>query len=203
MWAKAKLKTAITADDTYFGLADNIGFEQVLPGDIIVVDKPRAPEQMIVTEFDEANKLIQVLRGYNGSVIGSLAKGTGIRIFRVLNSVASTEMVKEDITQVDGTVTKNVITRSSLVYEWLPNDTCLPGCYWLEFKLLKMDGETMALAGPMPLMATPSISFISYASADFGCELGDGVDWVQRYPLSGEGLLIKIIDSPTSENVVA
>lgn len=203
MWARAKLKKAVAIDDTYFGLADNIGFEQIFIGDIIVVDKPRAPEQMIVTGFDENNKLVQVQRGYNGSAIGNYSKGTTIRIFRILNAVASTEMVKEDITQVDGTVTEDVITRSSLVYSWMPNDTCLPGCYWFEFKLLKMLGSTSMMGGYYSASISAPISFISYASEDMGCDIGDGVDWVQRFPAAGEGLLIKITDSPTAENVIA
>lgn len=204
MWAKAKLKKAITVDDTYFGLADNIGFEQAFIGDIIVVNKSRAPEQMLITGFDENNKLIQVQRGYNGSVIGNYVKGTSIRIFRILNAVASTEMVKEDVTEIDGTVTTDVIMRSSLVYSWMPNDTCLPGCYWLEFKLLKMLGSPSMMGGLYGAsISTPSISFISYAPETLGCDMGDGVEWVQRFPAMGEGLLVKITDSPTAENVIA
>ncbi|WP_248532327.1 hypothetical protein, partial [Erwinia amylovora] len=46
-------------------------------------------------------------------------------------------MVYQDVIQVDGT-TKNELTDSFIVYEWGPNDTCLAGCYFIEFKLLKM-----------------------------------------------------------------
>ncbi len=198
MWVKAKLKKAITVDDTYIGLADGIGFEQVQVGDVIVMNKARSPEQMLVTGFDENNKLIRVQRGYNGSLISVYAKGSSLRMFRVLNSVATTEMVKEDIPQVDGTTKKDVITRSSLVYEWLPADTCLPGCYWFEFKVLKM----MEVDVLMNNMASAPISFISYSPSQSGCGIGDGVQWVQRYPLEAEGFLIRINDSPTSESVV-
>ncbi len=204
MWAKGKLKKAITTADTYFGLADNIGFEQCMVGDIIVMERARAPEQMLVTGFDEYNKLIKVQRGYNGSLISSFTKGSKLRIFRVLNATAATEMVKEDILQVDGTTKEDVITRSSLVYEWQANDTCLPGCYWLEFKLLKMLGS-MSMVSSMYLvggLSTPSVSFISYTPDQTGCGLGTGVDWVRRFPIKNEGFLIHIIDSPTSENVI-
>ena len=48
MWAIAKLKKSITTSDTYFGLADNIGFQQININDIIVMDRVRNPEQMLV-----------------------------------------------------------------------------------------------------------------------------------------------------------
>jgi hypothetical protein len=203
MWARGKLKKLVAADDTYFGLADGIGFDQILVGDIVVVDRVRLPEQMLVTGFDEANRLIQVQRGYNGSPVADHPKGTGVRIFRVLNATAATEMTTQDVTRVDGTVDEGVITHSYLVYEWAANDTCVPGCFWFEFKLLKMSAG-MAFAGPLGACSTtPSISFISTGPDDIGCGLGDGVEWVRRFPLSGEGLLVKVVDSPTSEGLAA
>lgn len=201
MWVKAKLKKSIAVDDTYISLADGIGFEQAQVGDVIVMSRARAPEQMLVTGFDENNKLIQVQRGYNGSLIYPYAKGSALRMFRVLNSVATTEMVKEDIPQVDGTTKTNVITKSSLVYEWLSADTCLPGCYWFEFKLLKMADADVMMLGEDSISAP--ISFISYTPSQSGCGAGEGVQWVQRYPTIGDGFLIKIVDSPTAENIVA
>jgi len=206
MWAKARLKKAITVDDTYFGLADNHGFQQAQVGDIIVMDRARAPEQMLVIGFDETNKLILVQRGYNGSVVSDYPKGSGLKIFRVLNAVATTEMVKEDIPQVDGTTKTNVLTRSSLIYEWAAGDTCLPGCYYLEFKLLKMsDSGTLMQSGPFlgVGVSTPSISFISYTPSQTGCGIGEGVEWVQRFPTLEDGFLIRVMDSPTAEDVVA
>jgi hypothetical protein len=202
MWAEGKLKTAITVDDTYFALADNIGFEQAMVGDIIVMSRVRAPEQMLVTGFDEANKLIQVQRGYNGSVISAYSRGSVLRIFRVLNSIASTEMTREDLTNVDGTTDEAVLTKSTLVYDWQAQDTCLPGCYWLEFKLLKMESDDDE--EDSSLFGTPSVStsFVSYTASQTGCELGDSVEWVQRYPTNQKGLLVQILDSPTAENVI-
>jgi hypothetical protein len=196
MWVKAKLKKAITAADTYFGLADAIGFDQIQVGDIIVMDRARAPEQMLVTGFDEVNRLVQVQRGYNGSVVSAYPRGAGLKAFRTLNAVATTEMVREDIPQVDGTVQTAVLTKSTLVYEWAAEDTCLAGCYWFEFKLLKM--QTLQLMAS----AAPSVSFISYSPSDTGCALAAGVEWVRRFPTTGDGFLIQIGPSPTAENVI-
>jgi hypothetical protein len=42
-------------------------------------------------------------------------------------------------------------------------------------------------------------SFITSVS---GCDLGSGVEWVRRFPLDAEGFLIKIVDSPTAENLI-
>ncbi len=297
MWAKGKLKAAIDENDTYFQLANNIGFDQAMIGDIIIMDRVRMPEHMLVTGFDENNKLIQVQRGYNGTTPSDWKKGSLLRIFRVLNAPAVTETVFDDIEQLDGTVLENQIIESLLVYEWQPNDVCLPGCYWLEFKLLKMidlvlytpgktwcgpthtsdgyfytgttatsssvklsydsvndqfklpntvwsgshhleddvfytgsihdDGSVYlsrsgvpseeeicyTASGNMQLSAlsvvlsslADTISNISFIGSDltpldFGCTLGDGVEWARRYPCGdAEGFLIKISNSPTVE----
>jgi hypothetical protein len=306
MWARARLKKAIISTDTYFQLADNIGFDQVMVGDIIIMDRTRSPEHMLVTGFDENQHFIQVQRGYNGTTPGEWKKGAKMRIFRILNAPAITESRYEDREEVDGTTTQDILTESYLVYEWKPEDTCLPGCYWLEFKLLKMkdrqfflpggtwvglihtnssgdfmtgsvvtdssvkvsfvpgehyqipynihwegavhlwsdgnwytgtthdDGsvylEINGIAQPqeisynssgvvsimcdtststIPSFTTISgISTISQISTDagkdqisqyYGCALGVGVEWVRRFPLSGEGFLVRIYDSPTAE----
>lgn len=196
MWAKAKLKRAITTSDTYFALADNIGFEQSLVGDIIVMDRVRAPEQMLIIGHDETNKLIQVSRGYNGSPVAAYPKGNKLRIFRMLNSVGETKLVYEDVEQVDGTTTNDLI-ESHLVYSWQPNDTCLPGCYWFEFKLLKMNTTDMWFMAAAPVVPT----FTSITPELAGCTLGNGVEWERRFPVNGEAFLVKIFNSPTAENV--
>mgnify|MGYP001617154111 CR=1 FL=1 len=198
MWFKSKLKKDLLKADTYFALADNVGFEQTKIGDIIVMNRVRAPEQMLITAFDENLKFIQVQRGYNGTIISDFKKGTALRVFRVLNSVASTEMDKEDIPQVDGTIEEDVLVESRLVYEWLPNDTCLPGCFFFEFKLIKMSEDSnMNLSLTFP--STPS--FISYTAEEMGCDIGSGVLHVNRYPNDMEGYIVRIIDTPTAENV--
>ena len=292
MWAKAKLRDTIDETNTYFRLADNIGFEQIMVGDIIQMDRVRMPEKMLVIGFDEANKLVRVERGYRGTTVSSWKKGSGMRIFRVLNAPVTTEMVYEDIQQEDGTIERDVNTASYLVYEWQAEDTCLPGCYWIEFKLIKMkdvvyflpggnwvgevhqesDGtwytgstqtdssvrleyfqadDTYAIGnGPwageyhsqsdmsftgsehndgsvlltltgistdpvtsydengvvsVNAMATdlsliiPSFTDPSLTPYYFCCILGEGVEWMQRFPVCGEGFLIKIENSFTTE----
>lgn len=292
MWAKAKLRDTIDETCDYFRLADNVGFDQVMVGDIIQMDRIRLPEQMLVTGFDEYNKLIRVERGYRGTQISKWKKGNSMRIFRVMNAPAATEMVFDDIQQVDGTVDEDVNTESFLVYEWQPEDTCLPGCYWVEFKLLKMKDVVYFLPGgnwvgevhqhtdgcwytgsihtdssvrleffqvddsymlpstpwtgeihfqsdmpftgtvhnngsvPLNMTGVPegsgnysdsgivSLDALSISLASniipsftesgltpyyFGCILGEGVEWVQRFPVCGEGFLVKIENSPTAE----
>jgi hypothetical protein len=147
MWAKGRLKTAITAEDEYFALKDDVGFEQVMVGDIILMDRVRLPEYMLVTGFDEENKLIQVDRGYRTSTPSKWKKGTAMRIFRIMDAPAQTEVVYEDIVRPDNVTEKDVLQSASVVYEWQVEDTCLPGCYWLEFKVMKMLGLVIFLPG--------------------------------------------------------
>lgn len=287
MWALGRLKAAITDGDEYFRLADDIGFEQIMVGDIIIMDRVRLPEKMLVLAFDEANKLIKVQRGYHGTTPSPWKKGSKLRIFRILNGSAEAEIALEDIQNVDGTVDRDVITESFLVYEWQPEDTCVPGCYWLEFKVLKMidvvwylpggnwtgefhtgvdgffytgtsytdssvklslnqitglylipdvpwsgeyhlysddnyytgsshdSGSVLLNKTGIPSEAStaynaaglvaldtsiiPSFTDESLTPDDFGCVLGEGVEWVRRYPITGEGFLIKVTNSFTTE----
>jgi len=312
MWAKGKLKKKIMEDCEYFGLANDIGFEQIMVGDIIVMDRVRSPEYMLVIGFDECNKLVRVQRGYRDTTPSRWKKGTPLRIFRIMNAPAQTELVFEDIENVDGTVDRDVLTNAFLIYEWSAEDVCLPGCYWLEFKILKMKGlilylpggywtgdvnqtqdgtyhtgtiltdssvelsydavedkyllsgdvwtgeshlhsgmwftgsthndgsvaldrtdkpsaedvaysptsnnvstgiiiEAPVLPGSFPTTITPctisetdiscALSFTdpTLSPVDYGCILGEGVEWARRFPLQGEGFLIKIEDSPTRE----
>lgn len=197
MWAKAKLKSAITVSDEYFALADNIGFGQIMVGDIIIMDRPRLPEKMLVTGFDEANSLVRVQRAYHGTTAQAWKKGSPLRIMKFIGATATTEMLYQDILQIDGTTAEDQLTESFLVYKWAQNDTCLPGCYYLEFKLLKMTEEQSVNIQA----ATSAISFTdpNMTPSDFGCGLGLGVEWVRRFPVEGDGFLIQIIDSPTME----
>lgn len=264
MWANAKLRHHLRAEDTYFGLADDIGFEQVLTGDIIVMNRVRLPEQMLVVGFDEERKLIQVQRGYHGSPITSYRKGCKMKIVRVLNQFGETKMVHEEANSIENGIVPNysniipdyrpkndfhypaadchhdhhdrgyqkpeipvdpfspaaakiedrnalkkhhprdhsyrsyndydqVLVESRIIYNWQPLDTCVPGCYWLEFKLLKMfllEEESFGYSPP---------SFVSVTPSQAGCYLGQGVEWERRIPTEGEGFLIKIFDSPSSE----
>jgi hypothetical protein len=279
MWSNAKLKRNITPSDLYFDLADNRGFDQIMVGDIIVMDRVRNPEKMLVVAFDEENKLVKVQRGYHGTQESSWKKGTILKIFRILNAPAEGMLSFEDETQVDGTTKKDVIISSHLVYEWQAADTCLPGCYWMEFKVLKMidpvyyitggqwlgethkhidgffytgsthtsssvklsynqienkyllsnvlwdgdihlhvdnnyysgeqnnDGSVLLNNTGMPsnsldflhFSIIPSFTDETFSPADFGCGLGEGVEWVRRFPMISEGFLIKIENSLTSE----
>jgi hypothetical protein len=226
MWAKGRLKNAITQEDTSLQLADNIGFCQTLPGDIIVMDRVRSPEWMLVTGFDEDNYIIFVERGYNMTPISNWKKGSKLRIFRLMNSPAVTEMILEpgdEDGDGDGCIPEvkkppalentnhrhkftlypgqipyihvpgpgdfvgippgehEKIKQSFLVYDWTSVATCTPGCYWMEFKLIKM----------MDVTNVPSVTPLCFA--------GLGVEWVRRFPATGEGFLVQVIDSPTAE----
>jgi hypothetical protein len=138
MWAKGKLKYAMSPTDTYFSLADNIGFPQIMIGDIIIMDRARLPEYMLVTGFDEDDKLVHVQRAYHGTTAQKWSRGTSLRIMKFINSQAQSEMIYQDILQIDGTIESHVLTDSFFVYEWGQYDTCLPGCYYFEFKLIKL-----------------------------------------------------------------
>jgi hypothetical protein len=200
MWALTKLKKTIAPEDTIISFADGIGFEQVMVGDVILVSRSRAIEQMLIVGFDEKLKLIQVQRGYHGSRTFEHPKGSVLKIFRVLNASALTEMEYMDIAQIDGSVKTNVLVKSKLVYEWQDGDTCLPGCFWAEFKLIKMSSASPF--APMYLVDPSSISgisIISYSTTDLGCALPTNSEWVRRFPTCGEGLLIQIQESPTTE----
>jgi hypothetical protein len=147
MWALAKLKASIADTDTYFSFADNIGFQQVMMGDIIIMDRARNPEHMLVTGFDETNSLIRVRRAYHGTTASAWKKGTLMRIFRIMGSPAESEMRFDDVRDVDGSLNKDVLQASYLIYDWQAEDVCLPGCYWFEFKVLKMIDVVWYLPG--------------------------------------------------------
>lgn len=191
MWARGKIKTAITDADTSFGLADNIGFNQIMIGDVIIVDRPRLPEKMLVTAFDEENRLVQVTRGHDGTTAQAWKKGTPIRIMKFTGAAAQTEMVYQDVLELDGTTTEDVLIETYFIYPWNPGDTCLAGCYYLEFKLIK---ETVA-----GIMEKQDFVGDGLTPEDYGCGLADGIDWVRKFPLSSEGFLIRITESPSVE----
>lgn len=217
MWAKANFKKDVSYLDTYFALAGNIGFEQVMIGDIIVVDRVRSSEKMLIVGFDETNKLIEVQRGYDNTMPSNWKKDTPIRMFRILNGTAGIESQTEDVEQLDGSTLTDQLVATYFIYEWQPNDTCVPGCFWMEFKLLKMTPTTVGtlsivsdddqlqmqsvlneVSSACGCGSTVSVtpSFISVADS---CDIGVGVEWVRRFPTGGEGFLIRIEDSPNTE----
>ena len=223
MWAKGRLKAKLALTDTTFALADNIGFYQININDIIALDRVRSPEYLLVTDIDETNKRVTVQRGYNGTRISEWPKGNSLRIFKMLNAPAVIEIVKQDQEQPDGTKTEDVLVDTFLVYNWTSNDTCLPGCYWLEFKVFKeidlpvydptpsatpvtIGNETITtedLILIQPSM-TPGLSVVPSnivpSEIRNACEQ-PGFEWVRRFPVDGEGFLIKITDSPTAERI--
>lgn len=181
MWINISLKKAITAEDTQIELANCIGFEQLLVGDVIIVDRARSPEHMLITGFDENNKLIFVERAVNGTTADSYKKNTKLKGFRFIGASGSTEMVIGDITLLDGNLLCDQILESYLVYNFSVENTCVSGCYCFEFKLLTMDSSSIVIPSVIPQ-----------------CYLGVGVLAAQRYPKCGN-FLIKICDSPTAE----
>jgi hypothetical protein len=188
MWAKGKLKKDLDEQSNYFYLADNIGFDQIMIDDIIVFDQIRSPEQIKVIGFDETNKAVFVERGYNETIIQKYSKGSGLKIFRAKNLEAQIEYAYEDILQTDGSI-KNQLVNTFLICNWNSSMTCLPGCFWLEFKMIKLNLDFLNL-----ISFTPSMTI-----NDYGCGHPAGVEWIRRFPLESEGFLIKINDTPTAE----
>lgn len=140
MWANSKLKNSISETETAISLADNIGFDQINVGDILLVERARNPEKMVVLSFDEDNKIVNVDRAQDGSTAQAWKKGSSLKIIKFLDSPAKIEMVYEDVLDLDGTVKEDVLQESYFVYEWSEQDTSFAGCYYLEFKLIKEEG---------------------------------------------------------------
>ena len=166
MWFLTKLKTQIDVSSVTFSFADNIGFDQVLVGDVIIMDRPRNPEFMLISSINEISKSVTVTRGHNSTTPQSWAQGSSLRVFRFKDEPGQIDSVFEDVFNLDGTTT-NQLTETFLVFNWSGSQTSLPGCYFLEFKLLKIGGSS--------------------------------VEWTKRIPLSKEGYVISILDSPTAE----
>jgi len=167
MWFDAKLKSALVPSSTQIRFADDIGFESVLVGDTILTSRARSPEKMVVVSISESARTVTVSRGQNGTTAQAWEKGTGLRVFRFMDEPASIESIVESVESIDGAVSDE-LADTLLVFGWTPEQTSMPGCYWLEFKLLKISPGTSA------------------------------VEWVKRVPLSSDGFVINIIDSPTT-----
>lgn len=197
MWANGKLKSSLASTADYISLADNVGFNQIMVGDVLVMDRPRQTEHMLVTAFDEDMYFVKVQRGYHGTPVQSWKKGQPLKIIKFMNVPAITEMVLEDIINIDGTISKDVLTSSFLVYNWQPNDACLPGCYKFEFKLMKPVTVVTKNERSVASLVVPSFSDPSLIN--YQCGLPDNVDWIRRFPADSEGYNIKIYDTPTSE----
>lgn len=150
MWFKAKLKSAVSPTATVLSFADNIGFDQVNLGDVILTDRPRNPERMLVTGIDESAKTLTVERGHSSTDAQDWAKGSVLRVFRFVDRPAQIESVFEQVESLDGT-TSEELADTFMVLEWEPEHTSLPGCYWIEFRLTMMEGTSIAWTKKMPL----------------------------------------------------
>lgn len=175
MWFKAKLKKNITSLETVIYFADNVGFDQLLIGDILYFDHPRSPEYMHVLSINEDTKAITVSRGQNSSNAISWKKGSLLYIYRVVSSQGFIESVYQDLIDVTGSTVTNQLVESNLIYNWKQNDTIVPGCYWLEFKLIKKTPEKSSVfynfdsvlqynVGSEPVLISPDLIL---ASVDF------------------------------------
>jgi hypothetical protein len=167
MWFDAKLKASLDSSATELKFADDIGFDSVRVGDVIMTARSRSPEKMLVTAIDEASRTVDVERGHAGTNAQDWDKGTGLKVFRFSDEPAVVESVLENVDSLDGSVSEE-LADTLLVFNWTGDQTSMPGCYWFEFKILKVSEET------------------------------DEVEWVKRVPLSSEGFVVNIIDSPTS-----
>lgn len=138
MWLNSKLKNNISDTDANLYFADNLGFDQIAVGDVIVFDKPRNYEKLLIQSIDELNKSITVQRGHDGTAPKSWSKGTILKIFKFAGLSAQIESTYADVSKVDGTVT-NELVDTSFVFNWTAEQTSLSGCYWFEFKLMNIN----------------------------------------------------------------
>ena len=169
MWFDAKLKADISAVATEIRFADDLGFDSVSVGDKIVTSKSRSPEVMVVTSVNESSRSVVVTRGQAGTAARAWPKGSQLSVFRFMDEAASVESVLESSEALDGSVSEALVD-TLLVFDWTPSYTSVPGCYWVEFKVIKVS------PGPG----------------------GGVVAWVKRVPLSSQGFMVRVIDSPTS-----
>lgn len=169
MWFDAKTKSDLSSSATQLRFADDIGFDSVSVGDVISTSRSRSPEMMLVSAVDESAKTLTVVRAQDGTTPRAWPKGTPLTVFRFMNESAQIESVFEQVEGVDGSSSEQLVD-TLLVFEWTPEHTSVPGCYWLEFKILKVSPSTG----------------------------GGVVEWVKRVPVSSQGYMIRVVDSPTS-----
>jgi hypothetical protein len=184
MWLNTKLKVNIDSSVTAIQFADNIGFEQINENTIIQIGDNRKFERMLIDYIDENTKTVYVFRGQLDTNSYSFQKGSRIKLLRFLNAPAQAELEYKDIENLDGTISKNTLIRSTLIYEWQPDDTCFWGKYFLEFKVMEVQPINNPVVSNIP---------------NYHCGLGAGVVWARRFPSDREGFIINIFDSPTAE----
>lgn len=169
MWFEAKLKSELTSSATELKFADNLGFQSVSAGDVISFYKSRSPEKMLVASVNEVDKTVQVVRAHGGTSARAWPKGAELAVFRFSDQPAQLESVFEESESLDGVVEESLVD-TLLRFDWNPEHTAVPGCYWFEFKILKLSHGVSS----------------------------SSVDWVKRIPLSSNGFMVRIVDSPTS-----
>jgi hypothetical protein len=163
MWFKAKLKSDLSSSSSTLSFADNIGFNQVNVGDVILTDRPRNSEKMVVTAIDESAKTLTVERGHDSTDAQDWPRGSLLRVFRFMDQPAQIESVFEQVSSLEGSVSEELVD-TFMVFEFLKEHTLLPGCFLLEFSLAMMEETSIA--------------------------------WAKKIPLSSEGYVINIVDSP-------
>lgn len=139
MWSNSKLKNSIEPTDDYISLADNINYNQCGVSDKILIYNSRNVEIVNILEFNEENKSIKIERAQDGTSAQNWKKGDSIKIFRKVDGEATIEVVTEDVLQTDGTTLENQIVENIFVANWDETATSISGCYWLEFKLSKIN----------------------------------------------------------------
>lgn len=189
MWCNAKLKINIDANTNTISFADAIGFEQINTDTIIQIGNGRLFERMLISQINDVDKTVTVLRGQLNTGAYTWKKGTAIKLLRFLNNPAIGELQYENIEQIDGSVLENQLTRSTLVYEWLQGDTCMCGQFFLEFKLISVS----------PIETNDSDNGSGISQINYHCDNGANVSWVRRFPNNAEGFLIQVLGSPTAE----
>lgn len=138
MWFDAKLKSSISDTDTSLRFADDIGFDSVAVGDVISTSGSRSPELMLVSSVDESAKTVVVSRGHSGTEPRDWPKGASLSAFRFVDQAAQVESVYEDVESLEGTVSEELVD-TLLVFEFSAEHTSVPGCYWVEFKIMGLD----------------------------------------------------------------
>lgn len=141
MWFGAKLKSAIAADAEDIRFADDLGFESVKVGDVVVASHARSPEKMLVSSIDETAHTVQVVRGHAGTAPRAWPKGSPLNVFRFSDEPAIVESVVETVEKVEGNSSEE-LTDTLLVFEWSSDHTSMPGCYWFEFKIVKLSDSS-------------------------------------------------------------
>lgn len=167
MWFDSKLKQSLDSESLSLSFADNIGFDSVMVGDIIVTHKSRSPEFMLVSFVDEGSKSVQVVRGQEDTNVVDWPKGTPLSIFRFRDLSGNLEQIYDTSESVDGTA-QTLLSETILGFDWEPHHTAAPGCYWIEFKIMKV-------ADSSP----------------------NEVEWIKRVPLSSPGFVVRVLDSST------